>query len=262
MTHRIAFVLAATDVGPRILNRMDFSGGDYGPGTILLDEGAYEQKEADVAGVLLLQLRATRGDGVVVIDGGANIGPLTLYWGQGMRDWGTVTAFEPQRFIYYALAGNIALANLFNVTAVHAALSDHTGTIEVPTFDYSRPFCSGSISLLATLPDHSKRAEELRAAATGKESVPAVTIDSLGLDRLDFLKLDIEGMEPAALSGARETIARCKPIVTAEHLICGQQAIKSALPGYTFIDSGINTIGVPNGDAILDRVEFQHSEAA
>jgi hypothetical protein len=43
-----------------------------------------------------------------------------------------------------------------------------------------------------------------------------VTVDSLNLSRLDFYKLDIDGGEMQALSGAEETINRCRPIVYCE----------------------------------------------
>jgi len=43
------------------------------------------------------------------------------------------------------------------------------------------------------------------------DQVPVTTIDSLALDSLDFLQLDIEGYEWHALMGAQETIARCRP---------------------------------------------------
>lgn len=43
------------------------------------------------------------------------------------------------------------------------------------------------------------------------EGVPIRTIDSFRLPVLDFLQLDIEGYEWHALTGARETIARCRP---------------------------------------------------
>jgi hypothetical protein len=42
------------------------------------------------------------------------------------------------------------------------------------------------------------------------------TIDSLGLDRLDFLKMDVEGGHVAALRGAQETISRCHPLIWIE----------------------------------------------
>ncbi len=53
--------------------------------------------------------------------------------------------------------------------------------------------------------------------------VPLTTIDKivaeLGLPRVDFIKMDIEGAEVNALAGARETISRFKPrlAITAEH---------------------------------------------
>jgi len=45
---------------------------------------------------------------------------------------------------------------------------------------------------------------------------PVVALDQLGLDRLDFLKIDVEGSQVAMLEGARETIARHRPMVWIE----------------------------------------------
>lgn len=47
-------------------------------------------------------------------------------------------------------------------------------------------------------------------------SVEVVTIDSFGLLDLDLLQLDIEGYEWHALSGARETIKSCAPLIQVE----------------------------------------------
>jgi FkbM family methyltransferase len=53
--------------------------------------------------------------------------------------------------------------------------------------------------------------------------VPLTTIDKivaeLGLPRVDFIKMDVEGAEPNAIAGARETIQRFKPrlAIAAEH---------------------------------------------
>jgi hypothetical protein len=50
--------------------------------------------------------------------------------------------------------------------------------------------------------------------------VPVETLDgvvsSRGLDRLDFLKMDVEGFEPDALAGAAEAIGRFRPVVYIE----------------------------------------------
>jgi hypothetical protein len=41
--------------------------------------------------------------------------------------------------------------------------------------------------------------------------VPLVTIDSLGLENVTFMKIDVEGHEIAALRGAADTIKRDRP---------------------------------------------------
>lgn len=46
--------------------------------------------------------------------------------------------------------------------------------------------------------------------------VKIMTIDSLNLKSCDLIHLDIEGYEPKAIAGARETIARFKPVVITE----------------------------------------------
>lgn len=41
-------------------------------------------------------------------------------------------------------------------------------------------------------------------------------LDGYGITDLDFLKLDVEGGECAALRGAEKTLRRCKPVVVIE----------------------------------------------
>ena len=46
--------------------------------------------------------------------------------------------------------------------------------------------------------------------------VPMRTLDSFGLQNVDYIKLDVEGFELFVLEGARETLLRCRPVVTVE----------------------------------------------
>ena len=54
-----------------------------------------------------------------------------------------------------------------------------------------------------------------RAGAVDLEKVPLTTIDNLvaelNLERVDYIKFDIEGAEPRALAGAKQTLAKFKP---------------------------------------------------
>ena len=69
-----------------------------------------------------------------------------------------------------------------------------------------------------------------------------MTVDSLKLDQLDLLKLDLEGHEYAGLLGARETIMRCKPFVIVEEKL---DKMKRAIGFLT--DLGMTCTGVQNG---------------
>ena len=57
-----------------------------------------------------------------------------------------------------------------------------------------------------------------REGAVNLERVPLTTIDNLvadlKLERVDYIKLDIEGAEPRALTGAKETLAKYKPRIS------------------------------------------------
>ena len=49
-----------------------------------------------------------------------------------------------------------------------------------------------------------------------KRQVKLMTIDSLAVGNVSLIKIDIEGHEPAALRGARETLERCRPNLIVE----------------------------------------------
>lgn len=140
---KAAFVLAATDQGTLIVNRFDYRMLDeksgIGVGFNLLDTGACDPQEVKVALAMLDLAKIFRGPGVAAVDCGANIGVHTVEWARAMTGWGSVTAFEAQERVYYALAGNLALNNCFNASARHAAVGLACGTLRVPVPDYLRP---------------------------------------------------------------------------------------------------------------------------
>ena len=43
--------------------------------------------------------------------------------------------------------------------------------------------------------------------------IDVVTVDSLSLDNVSFIKFDVEGSEAAAIEGAKETIRKCRPVM-------------------------------------------------
>jgi hypothetical protein len=81
-------------------------------------------------------------------------------------------------------------------------------------------------------------------------------IDGLGLERLDLLKLDVEGMEAEALDGARETITRCKPILFVETIKSDKAAISAALKteGYIVLPNGMNILAIHKDDKSIEHI--------
>jgi FkbM family methyltransferase len=141
--------------------------------------------------------------GDTVLEAGSNIGSHTVWLSGAVTDSGRVLAFEAARHTHQLLCANLALNECLNVYAQHAAIGARCGMVEFPLFDPRSPQNFGAASLVLGIRDQT-------------EPVAMVTVDSLGLERLDFLKSDIEGFEPEMLKGAVDTIARCRPALFLE----------------------------------------------
>ena len=175
--------------------RMLFLKGDQYIGRSLDLYGEFSELEA---GVIAKLLRAND----VVVEVGANIGAHTIPMAKLVGAQGLVFAFEPQRVIHELLCANLALNELFNVQPYRAALGRSVGTIKVPILDYASESNFGGLSL---------------SQSDSGEEVPLIALDSFALPSLRMLKVDVEGMEAEVLSGARETIARFRPILYVEN---------------------------------------------
>ena len=140
--------------------------------------------------------------GDTVLEAGANIGAHTVWLSRAVAH-GQVFAFEPARHTHQLLCANLALNGCLNVHALQQAIGSQNTSVDFPLIDPGQPNNFGAVSLIST---------------TGfpVEKVPQVTLDTLALDRLDFIKADIEGMELQLLQGGLETIARHRPVLYLE----------------------------------------------
>ena len=255
----IAFVLASTNHGSMLLNRHDYrlvKGGGFGVGFQLLNTSSFDQPEVDLL-LHLLQLRKQYfGDGVAAIDCGANIGVHTIEWAKYMHGWGSVVAVEAQERIFYALAGNIAMNNCFNARAIWAAVGASDGFIDVPVPDYFTPSSFGSMEIreketteyIGQPIDYSDKTLNTRM----------VSIDGLGLQRVDLIKIDVEGMEIEALEGAKNSIQRFKPQMVIECIKTDKEKLKSLMLsyGYKVIPTGINLLAIHKSDPISSIINI------
>ena len=131
--------------------------------------------------------------GRVAIDGGANVGAYARILA---AHFDVVHAFEPAPDTFAALQRNIQEWGLTGRVILHnKALAERVDSVALS-------LKRGGRSVSRTI--------------SGPGDLPAISIDSLALDGVDLIKLDVEGYEFQALSGAAETLRRCRPAVMFE----------------------------------------------
>jgi len=153
--------------------------------------------------------------GDVALDIGANVGAHTLPLARAVGESGRVFAFEPTAWAFSKLRANLALNPAVGgrVTPEQAMLVA-PGERSLPAAMYSSwPLSSGS----ELHPQH-------RGRLMSTDEARSVTLDEYlagaGAERVDFVKLDVDGSEPAVLAGAAATIGRHRPAIVMEMAPC------------------------------------------
>lgn len=169
--------------------------------------GYYNQPIVEVLDGLLAH-------GMVVVDVGANIGEISMVAAKRVGPAGLVLAFEPLHRIAAVLEGNLRANALTWAHVVRCATSDHAGTARIYlTPEEPGPRGKQSNMGLGTLFPQGADAE-------AGEEIELARIDDLqqvrNLQRLDLMKIDIEGAELSCLRGAAQTIARFRPRIIVE----------------------------------------------
>ncbi len=150
--------------------------------------------------------------GAVVADIGAHIGGLTVPFAKAAGPMGRVHAFEPQPAIHDCLRDNVALNRLENVILHAACVGAEAGALEIPEPDYAAP---GNFS---GVPFAEEGYGEIRYSATRRIQARCVKLDdALARERLDFVKIDVEGMELDVLKGGETLLRRHQPPLFVEN---------------------------------------------
>jgi FkbM family methyltransferase len=143
--------------------------------------------------------------GTTVIDVGANVGIFTLTLAQAVGAAGRVLALEPLVANHARLCDNVARNGFGHVECLLAAAGSDSGFVELP---------AGGDPAYASLRGLAV------ADSAGAKRVPVRTLDDLwrskGRPRVSFVKIDVEGLEPAVIAGGADVLATCRPHMLVE----------------------------------------------
>ncbi|HEX3952311.1 MAG TPA: FkbM family methyltransferase, partial [Stellaceae bacterium] len=147
--------------------------------------------------------------GMAFVDIGANIGWYSVLAAKIVGPAGVVYSFEPRPDTCSYLRRSISENKFAQVHIRQMALADKPGTLPVATYISAQS--PGGTWLLT-----SEALQTAFQAGFQRFDVEVARLDDLPIERCDLLKIDIEGAEYLALQGARQTLARFKPIIISE----------------------------------------------
>jgi len=137
----------------------------------------------------------------IVIDVGANIGQMSVYY----ADWAKeVWSFEPLPHLFEIAELNMTQNNASNVKVFNFAVGEKECELLM------KPISSNDGASFVT-----------NKPTKGQVKVKSITLDSLLDDmndwqKIDYIKIDVEGYEPFVIQGAKKLIEKHRPILQLE----------------------------------------------
>ncbi len=187
--------------------------------------------------------------GGVALDIGANKGIVTYFLGKQAGESGKVIAFEPQPELGQQISRVANTFGLRNVEVHSIGLSDGDGVASL---------FRGSVGSTASVGAGAEwQKEEVR--------VPIKSLDSFfeeaGLDRLNFIKCDVDGYEVPVLKGAEKVLVKFHPKVLIEIQDTDVPEIAAILKGYGYDDGVFWFKGLRYPASQTGQVSYRHPTA-
>ena len=153
--------------------------------------------------LIFLKLKLKKTD--IVLDVGANKGILSIFFSKYVKQ---VYSFEPIERTYIRLNENIRINNINNIITYNLGLSNSEKSITfyIPDNQNYSSF------------DQASYVSDAKTSLRGFEKVTAVvkTLDSFDFEKVDVIKVDVEGAEFDVIKGASILINKCCPLIYIE----------------------------------------------
>ncbi len=148
---------------------------------------------------------------MVFLDVGANQGEFTFFAAKRLK-YGDVIAFEPVNQLFNRLEENLNLNTFKNIILVPKGLSNQVSKTSIYQSQELKQYGLRNEGVATLYP---------QSNFTKAEEVELTTLDlfiseNSEIQRIDLIKIDIEGGELFALQGARKTINKFRPIILME----------------------------------------------
>lgn len=143
--------------------------------------------------------KKTIKSGMTVLDVGANMGYYTLLMGKLMKNKGKIISFEPTLGGFERLKTNVSLNDFNNIVLERIGLANKNGKIKAKI-------------------RHSWKMSSLIEPKA--ETIYLMRLDDYvkknKIEKIDFIKIDVDGYEYEVLKGAKEILEKYKPILCLE----------------------------------------------
>jgi FkbM family methyltransferase len=151
----------------------------------------------------------TLTDGMTMIDVGAHIGMYTLVASKLVGDSGLVIAIEPSTREFQRLTTHVTLNDLRNVRCLQVGASSTSGSAPL------KIACEWNSGHNTFGDFFNPEVDLIREEPVLMQTLDAI-VSAQKLERVDLIKIDVEGHELKVLTGALETITRFRPRVLIE----------------------------------------------
>jgi len=149
--------------------------------------------------------------GDTVFDIGANLGVYTMYMARCVGSSGKVFAFEPTTYAYRKLRRNVELNPQLEgiVSLNNAYLNESNHAIQPNRFFASWNLRNGHRK-------HSIHCGELKEANGAESKTLDEFVQSVGIEQIDFMKIDVDGFECRILRGGVRVLSEFRPVILCE----------------------------------------------